>query len=111
MTRDDIIALARAGFSADQIAALASAPAPAPVPAPAPAPAPAPTPAPVPAAPAPAPAPDQITQLLQQVGVLTATIQASNIGNSSQPKQESADDILAQIIRPTRTEPAPAPSK
>lgn len=100
MTRDDILALARAGFTADQIAALAAAPAPAT--APAPAAAPAPVTAPAPAA---APAADPMLQLMQQVGALTQAVQSSNLLNSQQPKPQTADDILAAIIRPPRPEP------
>ena len=111
MTPDDILILAKAGFSADQIAALASVTkmqpaAPATTPAPAPATAPAQTPAPAPAAaPAPAPAPtpaapDQTSEILRKLGVLTDAIQSSGIINSTQPAAETADDILAAIIRP-----------
>ncbi len=94
MTRDDILTLARAGFSAEQIAALSTiqpalAPAPDPVPAPAP-------------DPVPAPAPSSVDALLAKLGVLTDTIQANGINGSNQPKQETADDILAAIIAPPR---------
>ena len=103
MTPDDILILAKAGFSADQIAALASVTkmqpaAPATTPAPAPATAPAQTPAPAPA-PTPA-APDQTSEILRKLGVLTDAIQSSGIINSTQPAAETADDILAAIIRP-----------
>lgn len=106
MERDDIIALARAGFSAEQIAALAAAPAapaaaPAePTPAPAPAPAPAPPQAPAAPTPAPAPQPDAVMQLLERVGALTEAVQSSALLNTQQPPVQTADDILAAIIAP-----------
>ena len=140
----DVVTLARAGFTADQIARMYATPAPvaqvAPAPvaqvAPAPvaqvaptpvaqvaptpvaqvAPAPvaqvAPTPvaqvAPTPVAqvaPAPvaqvAPTPDN-NPVMEQLKMLTATLQANAILNSNQPKQETVDDILASIINPTK---------
>ena len=79
---EDILTLAKAGFTAQQIAALnivekAPAPAPAPEPEPAPAPAPEPEPAPVPAS-APAPDPAQAStmdEILKSVQGLTQTFQ------------------------------------
>lgn len=117
MTPDDILVLAKAGFTSDQIAALASVSktqqaAPATTPAPAPATVPEQTPAPAPAAappaaPAPTPAaqqPDQTTaEILRKLGVLTDAIQSSGIINSNQPAEQTADDILAAIIRPPTT--------
>jgi hypothetical protein len=106
MTVDDILMLARRGFTAEQIAALAAvpttqaAPAPEPDPAPVQPAAPAqPAPAPQPVQPQPA-APDQTGEILRKLGVLTDAIQASAILQSQQPKQETADDILAAIIAP-----------
>lgn len=105
MTRDDILALARAGFSRAEIAAFAQA---APVAPPAPAApatpaAPAAPPAlaapPAPAAPAAAAAPE-INTLLQRLGVLTDTLQSSALLQTQQPAPETADDILARIIAP-----------
>ena len=103
----DIVALAHAGFSAEQIAKLASIPAPAPTPAPTPdpAPAPAPVPAPVPTpAPAPSPAPDPSTAVVNKLDDFMKMIMATNIINSQQPKAETADDIIASIINPTKKE-------
>lgn len=99
---EDILTLAKAGFSAAQIAALnqvgaapvAPTPAPAPEPTPAPAPAPEPTPAP-----APAPA-STIDDVLKSVKDLTATFQNGFIVGSQQPKPVTAEDILANIINP-----------
>lgn len=93
MNNDDILTLAKAGFTAKQIAALSmvgTAPAPAPAPAPDPAPAPAPAPAPDPA-PAPQPATaDDVLKAMQQMMLL----------QTQQPKQPTAEDILAEIINP-----------
>ena len=124
-SQDDILTLAKAGFTANQIIALGSiqtpAPAPAPV-APAPAPAPvapapvapapvapapiAPAPAQAPVAPAPvAPAPDPFQQLFEQMTGIKQAIQSSNIQNSTIATQpQSTDDILASIIQPTKKE-------
>lgn len=102
---EDILILAKAGFTAQQIAALnnvTAAPAPAPEPAPAPAPVPAPAPEPVPA-PAPAPAAPQgatVDDVLKSVKDLTATFQNGFMLNSQQPKPVTAEDILANIINP-----------
>lgn len=102
MTLDDVLTLARAGFTAVQIAAINStmgtAPA-APAPAPAPAPA-APAPAPAPAA----PAPDQSAEILKQLGIISGQITAANIAGTQQPIPQTADQILAEIIAPPKKE-------
>ena len=121
---EDILILAKAGFNAQQIAALnvvgaAPAPTPAPNPTPAPTPAPDPTPAPTPApnptpAPAPAPAPTPapatpqgatVDDVLKSVKDLTQTMQSGFIIGAQQPKPVTAEDILANIINP------PSPKK
>lgn len=98
----DVIALAKAGFTAEQIGQLMKTnmnpPEPAPVPEPAPEPAPAPAPVPEPA---PAPAPDSENQVVQRLDALTALLQSSNILKSQQPHVETVDDIIANIISPT----------
>ena len=105
---EDILTLAKAGFNAQQIAALnmvGTAKAPEPVPAPEPTPAPAPEPTP---APAPAPAAPQgatVDDVLQSVKDLTQTFQNGFILGSQQPKPVTAEDILANIINP------PSPDK
>ena len=115
MTLNDVIILARAGFTRDDIIAITrvnsvtpaapATPAPAPAtPAPAPAaPAPAPaTPAPAPAAPAPAPAapatptPAPADWMVQMEQML----QRHSIHQAEQPAPPSDDDILAAIINP-----------
>ena len=102
---EDILTLAKAGFSAAQIAALNQVGAAPIVPAPTPAPAPEPTPAPAPApepTPAPAPAPQGTTidDVLKSVKDLTATFQNGFIVGAQQPKPVTAEDILANIINP-----------
>lgn len=114
---EDILILAKAGFTAQQIAALntvgAAAPnagttpppagdAPAQEPTPAPAPAPGPDPAPAPEAPAPAATMDEI---LKSVQGLTQTFQNGFIMGAQQPKPVTAEDVLANIINP------PSPKK
>lgn len=110
-TIDDVLTLARAGFTAGQIAAMTAAPAApaapavpaapalaAPAPA-APAPAvpasavPAPAPAvPAPAVPAPAPA-DPLEQILTQLRI-------NALNAAQQPPAQTVDDILSEIINP-----------
>ncbi len=92
---NDVLTLAKAGFTAQQIAALSSLtgqPAPA-----------EPQPAqPQPAQPAPpAPASDGgVSAMLEKLGVLTEAIQANGLLNANQPKPQTTDDILAAIIAP-----------
>ena len=103
MNTSDIIALAKAGFTVEQIAAIAQAPETAPAPAaqPAPAPAPAAQPAPAPAAQPEMPAGWEYGQaILEKLGVLTTAIQQSAIMASNQPKEQTTDDIIAAIIAP-----------
>ena len=106
MNVKDIVALANAGFTAEQIAGLQAAEAAAPAPAPAdtqPAPAPQepaqPAPAPAPA-PEPQPAPDPVAAMLQRIGVALDNLQAANIRSSEQPHELTADEVLAQVINP-----------
>lgn len=106
MNAKDIIALANAGFTTDQIAKIAKAVEPAT----APAAEPAPSAEPAPAQPAAKPAPAQqahfeYANLLDKMDTLVAQIQQSAILNSAQPKEESADDILAAIIDPPQFHP------
>ena len=113
-SNEDILILAKAGFNAQQIAALSAvgaaptptpeptqAPQPTPAPVPTPAPAPQPTPAPVPTpAPQPTPAPATVDDVLKSVKDLTQTMQSGFILGSQQPKQPTAEEILANIINP-----------
>lgn len=110
MKIEDIIALAGAGFSKQDIIKIAgTGTIPTPTPAPAPAPILTPTPAP---APAPVPVPAQVlgnTQDVfnQRMGVLdnrldeiTRLIQVGNLSNSQIPEPPTTNDMLASIINP-----------
>lgn len=110
MKIEDIIALAGAGFSKQDIIKIAGTGSiPTPTPAPAPAPILTPTPA---SAPAPVPVPAQVpgnTQDVfnQRMGVLdnrldeiTRLIQAGNLSNSQIPEPPTTNDMLASIINP-----------
>lgn len=107
MNVSDILTLAKAGFTAEQIGKLMQieAPVPAPVPAPAPAPVPAPVPAPDPA-PVPAPAQDntqeQFDKIFQQIANLTGIVQMGNLQKAQvdTSKPLTAEDVLSEIIRP-----------
>ena len=95
---EDILILAKAGFNAQQIAALKMVGA-APAPTPTPAPEPAPTPAPA------APQGATVDDVLKSVKDLTQTFQNGFIMGAQQPKPVTAEDILANIINP------PSPDK
>ena len=95
---EDILILAKAGFNAQQIAALNMVGA-APAPTPTPAPEPAPTPAPA------APQGATVDDVLKSVKDLTQTFQNGFIMGAQQPKPVTAEDILANIINP------PSPDK
>ena len=119
-TTDQILTLAKAGFTAEQIAALNMSSFP-PNPQPTPE-APQPTPAPIqptqqmpivaqPTAPAPiqptAPAPVQPTapaatvdDVLKAVTGLQSTFQQTMLQTAVQPQPKTAEDILAEIINP-----------
>ena len=129
MKSSDILTLLHAGYTKDEIQNMDFSPAePMPVPAPAPAPVPAPTaapapgpvedpgehaaeepvPAPVPVpvpAPTPAPAQPTMAELMQSIAKLTSAVQANAIAQSVIPagayNPPSAEDMLAEIIRPT----------
>ena len=94
MTKDEILTLARAGFTATQIAALNSVNTAKPEPA-----------KPEPTKPAPAqPADPAMTKLLEELTGIKSSIQNNNISNSNMPKEQSADEILASIINPPKEE-------
>lgn len=93
-TNDDILVLARAGFTAQQIGALNSVSA-----------------TPVPTATQAVQTPVQPTQTVQTTPVATQNgdtltqilnaIQSNAINQTSQPVRQSTDDILAKIINPS----------
>ena len=111
---DDILVLAKAGFTAEQIAALNSATANslqvgAASPQPQAAPTlsketpEAPTPAPAPEAPAapPTAAPHSVDDVLAAISGLSASIQNANLLQAQMPtEQKTAETILASIINP-----------
>ena len=103
---EEILTLAKAGFTAQQIAGLSMvANQPVDTPAqPVPTPAqPVPTPAqpiPTPAQPVPTPA-QPIDPVLAELQKLTGLVQGSNIMNVNQPKVQTPEEILAEIINPT----------
>ena len=107
---EDILVLAKAGFTAEQIAALnmvGTQPAPEPTPAPVPGPTPAPVPGPTPAAPTqPATAaPHSVDDVLAAISGLSASIQNANLLNAQIPtEQKTAETILASIINPPKKE-------
>lgn len=101
---EEILTLAKAGFTAQQIAGLSminNVPTPTPAPAPTPTPAPAATPTPTPApATTPTPTPAPIDPVLAELQKLTGLVQGSNIMNVNQPKVQTPEEILAEIINP-----------
>ena len=128
MELTDILALVKAGYTRDEIAQMDNPPTPdpntvpvqTPVNHPAPTPEPQPVPAQVvepvvPAVPAPAPAPQPVQTLaqnqptmadiMQGIAKLTSAVQANAIAQSVIPQglsnPPSAEDMLAEIIRPT----------
>ena len=109
MEIQDILTLARAGFTAQQIAALSQTTHPAqpePTPAPAPQPHPEPTPAPAPQPhPEPQPQTPEVDPIIAALGDIKAAINAQAINNTQQPKEASAYDALAAIINPPRSNP------
>ena len=96
MTKEEILTLAGAGFTAKQIAALNALELQQD-----PKPEPKPEPKTEPVKPVEDPA---IQKLIEDVTGVKAAIQSGNIANSNQPKAQSADDILASIINPPTKE-------
>lgn len=94
MNYSDIIALARAGFTAQQIAQMAQAE-PAPVQQ---------EPAPVQQEPPVQQTPDQLSAILAEMQTLKQTMQAQNRQNAEliPPTPQSAQDILSSIIAPPK---------
>lgn len=120
MELTDIMALVKAGYTKDEIAQMEKPGTPDPVPLVEPVKEPAPTPEPAPAqvaepvavpAPVPVPQPAQqeaqptMAELMQSIAKLTSAVQANAIAQSVIPagvsNPPSAEDTLAEIIRPT----------
>ena len=121
MELTDIMALVKAGYTKDEIAQMenpnpqnanpVAVPEPTPVQTPTPEPIPAPVDVPV-AQPVPAPAPAEqeaqptMAELMQSIAKLTSAVQANAIAQSvipggANPQTPTAEDMLAEIIRPT----------
>lgn len=102
MKIEDIIALAGAGFSKQDIIKIAGTVS-APAPAPAPAPIQTPTPASAPVS-APVPAQDVFNQRMgvldNRLDEITKLIQVGNLSNSQIPEPPTTEDMLASIINP-----------
>ena len=90
MKASEIIALATAGYTAEQIAVIAKAAKEQPAQQP---------------AQQPVQQPAGYADLMGKLDALTTQIQQSAILNSAQPREESADDILANIIDPPEFHP------
>lgn len=113
MEMQDILRLVQAGYTKediDRMEAPVTDPAPAPAPAPAADPEPAPAADPTPA-PTPAPAADPeptMKDLMMSIAKLTSAIQANAIASSVIPggpgQGPTAEDAIAEIIRPTLKE-------
>ena len=109
MTIEQIIQLTQAGFSADQITALAplisgeQKPEPKTDPEPKPEPKTDPEPKPEPK-PNPEPAPATLEGVMRQIAALTQAITANAIINTNQPgnNTDSAEDALASIVIPKK---------
>lgn len=98
---EDILILAKAGFNAQQIAALNQVGAQAPAPQPIPDVKPEPAPQPIPETnPEPAPQGASIDDVLKSVEGLTKTFQNGFMMSAQQPQPVTAEDILAKIINP-----------
>ena len=102
MKIEDIIALAGAGFSKQDIIKIAGSVS---APVPAPAPIQTPTPASAPASvSAPVPAQDVFNQRMgvldNRLAEITKLIQVGNLSNSQIPEPPTTEDMLASIINP-----------
>ena len=75
---DEILTLAKAGFTAQQIAGLSM----------------------INNSPVPQPAPAPVDPVLAELQKLTGLVQGSNIMNVNQPKVQTPEQILAEIINP-----------
>lgn len=107
MQLNDIIALAKAGFTAEQIGALAQLPTDQPQPAPQAQPAPQPQTQPAPQPEPQQPAKDPLQAVLAELGILKGQIQQINVASAQQPQQPqpqelTGEQILANIISPPR---------
>ena len=100
----DILALAKAGFNAKQIATILNEKLDTDLPAPVPQPMPQPEPKPEPENKSENVNDNAIQLMNQKFDQMIQLMQAQNLVNSQQPKQESVDDIIASIINPKGSE-------
>jgi hypothetical protein len=91
MTIEDILTLARAGYTSEQINALYNVQAQAPVQTPVQAPVQAPVPTATTAT---------LDDVMRSIAGLTTAVQANAILGAQQPAQPTVNDVLAQIIAP-----------
>lgn len=102
MNVQDILTLAKAGFTAEQISGMLQTEQPEPQPAPDPKPDPKPEPQPEPEA---APSnPDPYERLMEELGAIKSQIQKNNISGAQQPDSQelTGSQILANIIAPPK---------
>lgn len=105
MTQQEILTLAKAGFTAQQIAALNQIQPASPEPAPEPA-APEPTPEPAKEPESAAVNNQTVDQILGAINGLQQQIHQSNLQHAQQPAQvQTTDSILASIINPPELDP------
>ena len=95
MNYEDVVALAKAGFTADQIILMQHPQDPKPA-----EPVPAEPAEPAPAELVPAAAPDLGKLITDGFAKLNETLVKTNLQQAQQPPQETVDDILASIINP-----------
>ena len=100
----DILALAKAGFNAKQIATILNEKLDVDSPAPVPQPVPQPEPKPEAENKSENVSENAIQMMNQKFDQMIQLMQAQNLANSQQPKQESVDDIIASIINPKGSE-------
>lgn len=102
MELTDIMALVKAGYTKEEIAQIENPGTPEPAPAPEQAPVVEPV---APPAPAQQEAQPTMAELMQSIAKLTSAVQANAIAQSVIPqglqKQPTAEDMIAEIIRPT----------
>ena len=113
MELNDILTLVKAGYTREEINQMEkpATPNPAPVVEPTPTPAPVVEPVAVPTAqptqqPVQAPAEPTMAEIMQSIAKLTSAVQANAIAQSvipggANPQTPTAEDMLAEIIRPT----------
>ena len=104
VNKADVLALAKAGFNAKQIATILNENLDGGSPAPVPQPAPQPEPENKGENKSENVSDNAIQMMNQKFDQMIQLMQAQNLANSQQPKQESVDDIIASIINPKGSE-------